>query len=205
MYEIFFYNRKIILTNDFNLLENKNIFFDKKVIFNEKNYSLQKIISDFEKNTSVNSMCIFSENLEKLFEIFLNNFEIIEAAGGLVFNKKNQFLAIFRFGKWDLPKGKKENDEKNEETAIREIEEECGISNLKIIGNLKTVYHTYKLNEKFILKITYWFKVFYGDNEKLIPQKEEDILDVKWINFSDKNFFIKNTYNSLKKIFQDEN
>ncbi|OQX97856.1 MAG: hypothetical protein B6I24_07355 [Bacteroidetes bacterium 4572_128] len=107
MYEIFFYNRKIILTDDFNLLENKNIFFDKKVIFNEKNYSLQRIIIDFEKNTSVNSMCIFSENLKKLFEIFLNNFEIIEAAGGLVFNKKNQFLAIFRFGKWDLPKAKK--------------------------------------------------------------------------------------------------
>ena len=50
-----------------------------------------------------------------------------KAGGGLVYNKKNQVLFIFRNGKWDLPKGGIEKGEKIAYTAIREVEEETGI------------------------------------------------------------------------------
>ena len=39
---------------------------------------------------------------------FCAKYILIQAAGGLVYNSKNQLLMIFRNGKWDLPKGKLE-------------------------------------------------------------------------------------------------
>ena len=68
---------------------------------------------------------------------------MIEAAGGLVFNKENgEILMIFRNGKWDLPKGKLEEGENKKQCAIREVEEECSIVGLDITEKLIETYHT---------------------------------------------------------------
>ena len=75
-----------------------------------------------------NSPEIITEN----WESFCANYMLIEAAGGLVYNAKDQLLMIFRNGKWDLPKGKLEVGENIEQCAMREVEEECGISGLTI-------------------------------------------------------------------------
>jgi len=56
-----------------------------------------------------------------------------------------------------LPKGKLEKGESVEECAIREVEEECGISNLMIENELATTYHIFERKQKIIFKITYWF------------------------------------------------
>ena len=52
------------------------------------------------------------------------------AGGGKVYNPKNEILFIFRNGKWDLPKGKAEAKETINLTALREVEEETGITGL---------------------------------------------------------------------------
>ena len=75
---------------------------------------------------------------------------MVEAAGGLVFNKDGGILMIFRNGKWDLPKGKLEIGESVEECAIREVQEECGVSGLIIENKIKDTYHTYILEEENI-------------------------------------------------------
>ncbi|MDB4195885.1 NUDIX domain-containing protein, partial [Flavobacteriales bacterium] len=67
--------------------------------------------------------------LNKLLE---KRFRIVEAGGGLVVNEKDEVLFIFRKGKWDIPKGKLEKREKIKHGAIREVEEECGITDPKI-------------------------------------------------------------------------
>ena len=56
-------------------------------------------------------------------------------------------------------KGKIELGESIEDAVIREVEEECGIDNLKIDNKLINTYHTYNLNGFNILKKTYWFKI----------------------------------------------
>jgi len=50
---------------------------------------------------------------------------------------KNEILFIFRNGKWDLPKGKAEAKETINQTAIREVEEETGITGLSIIPTFR--------------------------------------------------------------------
>ena len=81
----------------------------------------------------INNKCeIITDN----WESFCSKYILIEAAGGLVYNSDKQILMIFRNGKWDLPKGKKEDKETIIQCALREVEEECGINDLRIINTL---------------------------------------------------------------------
>ena len=63
-----------------------------------------------------------------LVEEFKACFTILEAGGGIVFNKRGEFLVIERRGVWDLPKGKVDAGETIEEAAVREVREECGLT-----------------------------------------------------------------------------
>lgn len=145
----------------------------------------------------------YHENEKLLLSSFSLAFKVIEAAGGLVKNKKGEYLFIFRNGKWDLPKGKIEKGEGIKTAAIREVEEECGISKLKIVKELVSTYHTYHIEEKPILKRTYWFEMLCEDESKLIPQTEEGITDVKWLSKKDLQQVSDNTYESIKEVLKN--
>lgn len=145
----------------------------------------------------------FNPDPELLFRYFSDQFKIIEAAGGLVRNQKNEFLFIFRNGKWDLPKGKIEKGEKIKTAAVREVEEECGIGELTIIKEITSTYHIYFINETAILKRTYWFEMTCGDDSKLIPQTEEGITEVKWIATKDLKQVYENTYESILEVLKE--
>ena len=86
--------------------------------------------------TDKKEVIILVEDIEKAKVDFFKNFTCIEAAGGIVQNENKDLLFIFRRGKWDLPKGKIENDETPEICAAREIEEETGVKNLKRMKQL---------------------------------------------------------------------
>ena len=163
---------------------------------------LKKIIIDFESNNSIEEINIQYEDLKYLFNEFKSHFTIIEAAGGVVFNSKNEIIIIKRLGKWDLPKGKIESGENQKDAAIREVEEECGIDKLEITNKLHTSFHTYILNGNRILKPTYWYKMRTSSNSQLVPQTEEDITEAKWINLIQIDIIKQNTYKSIIDVFQ---
>ena len=144
-----------------------------------------------------NSPEIITEN----WESFCANYMLIEAAGGLVYNDKNQLLMIFRNGKWDLPKGKLEVGENIEQCAIREVEEECGVNNLTIIKKITDTYHTYELKGKAILKRTYWHMMSSDFNGKLVEQIQEGITKVEWVNEEDIAKKLENSYVNIKELF----
>lgn len=68
------------------------------------------------------------------------------SAGGVVFRKGEKKLEMMmiedRYARWSLPKGKIEQGETIEQTAIREIEEETGIIG-KIIDPIEVIYYNY--------------------------------------------------------------
>ncbi len=195
------------------------VFINDKVIFFTKN---TKLLSDMENvlvlhyydNSIISMLVDYLKNDDKLkhlvfltltpeedFVSFKNNFELIIAAGGKVSNAVGNILFIFRLGKWDLPKGKVEVGETLEESAIREVEEECGISKLTIINHLKDTYHLYELNNKMVIKQSVWYEMKTDDTSKLIPQAEENITDARWMtNEEIQKEVMKNTYPSIKEI-----
>ncbi|MBK9478652.1 MAG: NUDIX domain-containing protein [Bacteroidetes bacterium] len=127
----------------------------------------------------------------------------IEAAGGIVKNKQGQLLFIFRHGKWDLPKGKIEKGENEQDAALREVEEECGIAELTLQKKLTTTFHTYYLKDTPILKASHWYLMNYtGNSTQLIPQTEEHISDARWMNATEIQEAMKNTYASIAEVMR---
>ena len=200
MVKVFSLNKTICLTS--NLMD----YQQKKDTVLVKIHSLDELKMMYDELVTKNQFIevyYYHENEKLLLSSFSLAFKVIEAAGGLVKNKKGEYLFIFRNGKWDLPKGKIEKGEGIKTAAIREVEEECGIGKLKIVKELESTYHTYHAEEKAILKRTYWFEMLCEDDSKLIPQKEEGITDVKWIAKKDLQEVNENTFDSIKEVMKN--
>lgn len=123
------------------------------------------------------------------------------AAGGVVMIE-NQFVAIERNGIPDLPKGHIEKGETPEMAALREVEEETGITDLKITGELPDTWHCYLLNGNWTIKKTSWYVMTTSSGMKNIPQIEEGISKVYFININGDKFdeFLENTFPSLRDV-----
>jgi len=141
-------------------------------------------------------------NLEELKKAFWKKFVILQTAGGLVYNEKGEFLIIFRRGKWDLPKGKIDPGETLEECAIREVNEETGLTNLTIEKPLTITYHTYDENGKHILKENHWYIMQTKGAQKLTAQVEEDITSARMADPKDIGSFTGNTFPSILEVFK---
>lgn len=141
-----------------------------------------------------------SNNLKKDWGVFTRNFEVIVAAGGLVLNEKKEVLFIFRNNKWDLPKGKVETGETIETAAIREVEEECGISNLTLKEKINITYHTYNW-DGLKLKETHWYLMESDFEGKLIPQLEEGISKAVFKDEISIEKALENTYKNIQLVY----
>ena len=147
-------------------------------------------------------LVILTSQIEKGFESFKKSFKFIYAAGGLI-KRNNTYLFIFRLKRWDLPKGKFEMGETPEECAIRECEEECGITNLTITETLKSTLHVYNYKGEYALKHTYWFAMSTTHDDKLIPQTEENIERVEFFNVDEiKNIVLANSYPAIQDVIK---
>ncbi|MGN6802419.1 MAG: NUDIX hydrolase, partial [Ginsengibacter sp.] len=140
---IYFDDKPVLLTNELSEKINElrhqqgNIFIDEL----SKN-AIESLLNKI-RNLEVQSAIIYDKNFEQLKKSFFKHFHFIEAAGGLVKNKKDEILLIYRREKWDLPKGKLDEDETIEHCAIREVEEETSLKDLRIIKPLESTFHTY--------------------------------------------------------------
>ena len=145
---------------------------------------------------------LLTSNLEIGFQEFKKCFKFIYAAGGLI-QKNDQYLFIFRLKRWDLPKGKFEMGETPEECAIRECEEECGITQLSITRHLKNTLHIYNYKGDYALKETFWYAMDTQHQTELTPQIEEDIEQVEWFNKEQiKDVVLKNSYSAIQAVIQ---
>jgi ADP-ribose pyrophosphatase YjhB (NUDIX family) len=126
--------------------------------------------------------------------------KVIMAAGGVVENEKGELLLIFRKQHWDLPKGKLDEGESIEECAVREVQEETGLSNILLGELIDTTLHQYEENGERITKKTVWYKMKGYSTDKLTPQTEEQIDDIKWVNTKDLGLYMQNSYPNIIHI-----
>ena len=83
-------------------------------------------------------------------------------------------------GHWGVPKGHVEENETDEETALREIKEEVGL-NVIIDSGFRTV-ETYSPKEGFIKDVVYF--VAYSKSMDTVMQAEE-VRDIKWVKIKE--------------------
>ena len=168
-----------------------------------KSKFLLNYIDMLEKSGRYDLVGLFSDNYEQLKDDFNTLFRLIEASGGVVYNKNEEILFIFRRGFWDLPKGKIDKGESPEEAGVREVQEETGLNHVELLNFIAETYHTYRSPKgKRILKKTYWYKMRTNETE-LVPQTEEDIEQAIWINKED---FLKKhqpVYGNIKTLLEE--
>ena len=128
--------------------------------------------------------------------------EKITAAGGIVENEQGEILFMFRRGKWDLPKGKLDNGETLEECAVREVEEETGLRNIERGELIDVTIHNYVEKGSEIEKETYWYAMKVSGEQKLVPQVNEDILELKWVKENELHVYLADTYPNIIEIVE---
>lgn len=107
-------------------------------------------------------------------------------AGGMVFRRVGSdsidiLMIQDRLGRWTIPKGHVEEGESLEQTALREVEEETGLSNLAIKDKLDKIHFFYRKEGKLIYMTTHVFLMeALGDTDALVPENSEGIVDAKW-------------------------
>ncbi len=110
------------------------------------------------------------------------------SAGGLILrNSKNgwEILRIRdRSSAWTFPKGKIEEGETLQETAVREISEEVGLHSLRLLGTLTPLHYIYTRNGQ-VDKTVHYFVFEYIGTEEPIGQKEEGIQEPTWVLLKD--------------------
>lgn len=138
-----------------------------------------------------------------------NKFERIFVSDGgkkirrLIHNAKNASTP------WEFPKGRKDNDKEQDlDTAIREFEEETGISysNYKILWHINPYIETYT-DFGTTYRNTYYYAEAIGDWNpvyKFYDKKQvSEVADVRWVSKNDLKYMNleKLTYNRMKKCF----
>jgi ADP-ribose pyrophosphatase YjhB (NUDIX family) len=124
-------------------------------------------------------------------------------SGGMVFrrNKKNNQVEILLIqdakDRWTIPKGHIEEGESAKETAEREIREETGLQEMKVMNWLGKINFRYRRGTSLVLMTTEIFLVqARGDTNKLKP--EDWMNGIKW--FSSKEALDKIEYEDIGKI-----
>lgn len=145
-------------------------------------------------------MHVFGADVEQLWDWFRADYRFVQAAGGAVTDERGRLLTIHRLGRWDLPKGKVEKGEPIDAAAVREVREECGLHDIKLIRPLCHTWHTYERKGKQHLKRTDWFLMSGKSSEPLTAQNEEDIDQVRWTDAEELAEVRRDTYPSLQRV-----
>jgi 8-oxo-dGTP pyrophosphatase MutT (NUDIX family) len=196
-YKIYFNEGSLIITDSLSTLKGiPNLYY---IGDDELHKSFNILISNeaFGKAMTFGLIC---PDPKEVFDEFTSDYTVIQAAGGLVFNKENQLLTIKRNGVWDLPKGKIEKHEDQMAAALREVMEETGINRINISTKIGETYHAYFEDEVILLKETHWYRMNNSGTNDLKPQTEEGISEVK---FAELDWFKSTdfqTYSSIRDI-----
>jgi len=145
------------------------------------------------------SLVVSVKDIKSIKDFLRRRFKVIDAAGGIV-AKRGRLLMIFRMKKWDLPKGKRDPGESSRQTAVREVNEECGVD-VKLGKRIVTTWHTYTMNKNKMLKRTRWYAMQLEDDSKMKPATQEDIEEIRWMTRKEVYHALENSYNSIRFVF----
>lgn len=200
MYRIFINDRLLILTSSKSNFKHNEV---SEIVQYDSRLSISSAINKLS-NGICHGLIVKGDDVDIMWQDFCSRYVVVEAAGGIVLSSDNKVLWIRRNNRWDLPKGKVEPGEKHEDTAVREVEEECGIYGIHRGSLLGLTYHTYLYKGEEVLKKSYWYAMSCSDNQELKPQLEEGITKVIWADQSMHFKCMQDTYSSITELLKQE-
>lgn len=185
-YEIYINKRLLILIAEHHLAEFQMDSNTLVMPYLGVKKNLFQYMDLLEKSGRFNSVVLFCKDVGALFSDFMSLLISFPAGGGIIRNPEGKILMIFRREIWDLPKGKLDPGEKSKQAAIRECEEETGLTSLELAGKFKSTYHLYRdKNYTRCIKKTKWYLMDYKGSAAPVPQLAESIEGIGWFHLKD--------------------
>ena len=199
MYKVYFANRSVEIVPAGSV----DNYDDGRVYYNDQpGDDLAQLPEWFEKAGDIDNLVIEAEDPAAAFSQFTSLLKTEVAAGGLIRNRRGQALLFYRRGAWDMPKGHQESGESLEECALREVQEETGLTHLALGKPICVTYHTWhNPRGQFVLKESHWYEMTLTEAEKVKVQTEEDIKKAAWCGPLRLKCLLKKAYPSIRDVF----
>lgn len=129
------------------------------------------------------------------------------SCGGVVIHR-GKILLLYknihsRYEGWVLPKGTVEDGETHEETALREVKEESGVSG-EIVKYVGTSNYSFSVFDENIDKEVHWYLMASKSYDSK-PQREEFFMDSGYYKYHEAYHLLKfqNEKNILEKAYSE--
>jgi 8-oxo-dGTP pyrophosphatase MutT (NUDIX family) len=126
-------------------------------------------------------------------------------AGGVVYRRTDSGVDILmiqdRLGRWTIPKGHVEEGESLEQTALREVAEETGLTEFKLGEKLDKLHFFYRKEGKLIFMTTHVYLMeAVGNTDAVVAEDSEGIVDAKWFGADEALGLIE--YKDTERLFR---
>ena len=200
--KIYFNEKPLFLCDEVDDTLQPYIHHDDSIFIDELNtHTVKSMIHEMQVD-KIHAGVFLHPDLEELKKAFFKKFTLVRAAGGLVENENNEWLMIFRRGKWDLPKGKLDEGETLEACAVRELVEETGIRDLQLRAPLMQTWHTYHEGARYILKESHWYYMQAPAAQSFSPQTGEGITEIRWVSDQEAVRLLPASYPSVTDVIR---
>ncbi len=121
----------------------------------------------------------------------------VRSAGGVVFRRIHDTVEVLLLkhesGKWMLPKGTIESGETPEEVARREVREETGLSQVRVVADLgeERYFFFWRSEDTYYDKTVRYFLLEFLGGEDVAPQAEEGFVACEWVSLDEATNRIK--------------
>ncbi len=125
-----------------------------------------------------------------------------KSVAAIVYHHNEYLLLKYGLGHWEFVKGHIEEGETEEETIIRELKEETGITNAHIVKRFKEDYeYSFKFKGQIIHKFVRCYLIESNNKDVKLSYEHEDF---KWlpIDKAIKQVTYKNAKILLKKAYE---
>jgi len=121
------------------------------------------------------------------------------SCGGIIFRRRGRQVEVFfikdPYQRWTFPKGHQEVEETHVETAVREILEETGLQNLRLIAPLGRTSFRFRRVGLVIYKVVHFFLFEAPPQAKEHMTGEDAIYEARWVSV-DRVFSVSSYKNS---------
>ncbi|MEO7087152.1 MAG: NUDIX hydrolase [Gemmatimonadaceae bacterium] len=126
------------------------------------------------------------------------------SAGGVVFRVDDGGSPLFlvirdSYHNWGFPKGHVETGELAEAAALREVNEETGLSDLTACGEIDTIDWFFRFRGQLIHKVCHFYLMQTGETSTA-PQRAEGITACRWTPFPEAEKLI--SYSNARDVLR---
>ncbi len=125
-----------------------------------------------------------------------------ERSAGFILCKKNgerKYLLLHGSDYWNFPKGKLESRESEIDAAVRELEEETGITKIKIVDGFTFSYdYTFNAGSLKIKKLVKMYLAYYLNGDVVLSREHKRF---KWLTFDEAMIILK--FDNIKRQLRE--